>query len=79
MNILESAYGRFNIYVNQVATLNEDLVHLSFVDKNNQTQIVLMRQTAGKWFFADPQSVPHWINSLREQFDALIQKEILQN
>ena len=78
MNILESAYGRFNIYVNNVPS-NDDLVHLSFVDKSNKTQVVLMRQIGGKWFFTDPQSIPLWIVSLQEQFDALIKKEILQN
>lgn len=78
MNILESAYGRFNVYVNHVPS-NEDLVHLSFVDKTNKTQVVLMRQIGDKWFFADPQSIPLWIISLQEQFDGLIKKEILQN
>jgi hypothetical protein len=79
MNTLESVYGRFNIYVNQLPPPDDDLIHLSFVDKDNKTQVVLMRKIAGKWFFADPKSLPLWIISLQEQFDVLIKKDNLQN
>jgi hypothetical protein len=79
MNILESAYGRFNVYVNHLSTPDQNLIHLSFVDKDNKTQVVLMKQIGGKWFFADPTSIPLWIISLQEQFDVLIKKDNLQN
>jgi hypothetical protein len=79
MNILETSYGRFHIYVNYLPSQDENLAHLSFVDKNNKTHIVLMRQLNGKWFFADPEALPHWIVSLQQQFDTLVTGEILRN
>lgn len=79
MNILETSYGRFHIYVNYLPSEDENLIHLSFVDKNNKTHIVLMRQLNGKWFFAEPEALPHWIISLQERFDILITGEILRN
>lgn len=72
MNIMETSYGRFHIYVNHLPSHDENLVHLSFVDKNNKTHIVLMRQLNSKWFFADPGALPHWIIGLQEQFDILV-------
>ncbi|MBO9682292.1 MAG: hypothetical protein J7502_06435 [Flavisolibacter sp.] len=79
MNILETSYGRFHIYVNYLPSQDENLIHLSFVDKNNKTHIVLMRQLNGKWFFANPETLSDWIIGLEEQFDILITGEILKN
>jgi hypothetical protein len=79
MNILETSYGRFHIYLNYLPSPDENLAHLSFVDKSNKTHIVLMRQLNGKWFFANPETLPHWIVSLQQQFDILVTGEILRN
>lgn len=79
MNILETSYGRFHIYVNYLPSQDENLIHLSFVDKDNKTHIVLMRQVNGKWLFAHPETLPHWIISLQEQFDILATKELIRN
>ncbi len=79
MNILGTTYGRFHVYINHLPSEEENLVHLSFVDKNNKTHIVLMRQLNGKWFLAHPGTLPHWIANLEEQFDILITKELLRS
>lgn len=79
MNKLETSYGRFHIYVNCLSAEDENLIHLSFVDKNNKTHVVLMRQVNSKWVFAHPEALPHWIISLEEQFDTIATKELTRN
>jgi hypothetical protein len=79
MNTLETNYGRFNIYVNYLPSQDGNLIHLSFVDKNNKTYVVLMRQLNGRWIFAYPDTLPDWIINLEDRFDTLVTGEILRN
>jgi hypothetical protein len=79
MNILETTYGRFHVYINYLLSEEENMAHLSFVDKNNKTHIVLMRQFNGKWLLVQPETLSHWIVNLEEQFDILITTELLRN
>lgn len=78
METLETAYGTFNIYVNRVVTQEEILLHLSFVDKQNKTHIVLMRFTTGKWSFDQPEKLSGWIVNLKEEFINAIAKNSIR-
>lgn len=78
MEILETSYGTLSVYVNPLISSEENLFHLSFVDKNNKTHSILMKEDDGKWMFADPVSVPDWITGLHQQFNTLISKELLR-
>jgi hypothetical protein len=79
MDILETPYGRFHIYVNYLPSEDENLIHLSFVDKNNKTHIVLMRQFNNQWHFEHSEKLPHWIINLQHQFDILITREMIRS
>lgn len=78
METLETAYGTFNIYVNRVVTQEEILLHLSFVDKQNKTHVVLMRFTTGKWSFDQPEKLSGWIVNLKEEFINAIAKNSIR-
>lgn len=78
MELLETSYGTFNIYVNHVVTEEEILLHISFVDKQNKTHIVLMRYNSGKWLFDQPERYPDWILRLKDEFINLIAKNSIR-
>jgi hypothetical protein len=78
METLETTYGTFNIYVNRIVTQEEILLHISFVDKQNKTHIVLMRFTSGKWSFNEPEKLPGWIVNLKDEFINAIAKNSIR-
>jgi hypothetical protein len=78
MELLDTAYGTFNIYVNRIFTKEEILLHISFVDKQNKTHIVMMRYTSGKWSFDQPEKHPSWILHLKDEFVSLIAKNSIR-
>lgn len=78
MEILETSYGTLSVYVNPLISSEENLFHLSFVDKANKTHSIFMKEDDGHWTFADPGSVPGWITGLHQQFNTLISKELLR-
>jgi hypothetical protein len=78
MELLETSYGTFNIYVNRIFTKEEILLHISFVDKQNKTHIVMMRYTSGKWSFDQPEKHPSWILHLKDEFVSLIAKNSIR-
>lgn len=78
MEVLDTSYGTFNIYVNRVVTEEEMLLHISFVDKQNKTHIVLMRYVSGKWSFDQPERYPAWVLGLRDEFINLIAKNSIR-
>ena len=78
METLETIYGTFNIYVNRVITPEEILLHISFVDKQNNTHIILMRFASGKWLFDEPERHPDWVIDLKDRFISLIAKNSLR-
>lgn len=78
MELLDTAYGTFNIYVNRIFTEEEILLHISFVDKQNKTHIVMMRYTSGKWSFDQPEKHPSWILHLKDEFVSLIAKNSIR-
>ena len=78
MELLETSYGTFNIYVNRIFTEEEILLHISFVDKQNKTHIVMMRYTSGKWSLDQPEKHPSWILHLKDEFVSLIAKNSIR-
>lgn len=78
METLETAYGVFNTYVNRVITPEEILIHISFVDKQNKTHIVLLRFASGKWSFDKPEKHPGWVVDLKDEFINLIAKNSIR-
>lgn len=78
MELLETAYGTFSIYVNRVFTEEEILLHISFVDKQNKTHIVIMRYNSGKWLFDQPEKHPAWVIHLKDEFISLIAKNSIR-
>ena len=78
MEVLDTIYGSFNVYVNRVVTEEEILLHISFVDKQNKTHIVLLKYILGRWSFDEPQKYPDWVIGLKDEFINLIAKNSIR-
>ena len=76
METIKTTYGTFNIYVNSIRGLAEDLLHISFVDKSKKLQIMVLQQSlSGQWEFDREDKYPDWIVSMKPFFDSAIAKQ----
>lgn len=75
MKQIKTPHGTFAIYINRVTVDSREFHHLSFVDKENRVQIVLMQHAEGQWSFANEFQLPEWITSMRTWFITLIMQE----
>jgi len=78
METLETPYGNFTIYVNRLTLPEENLLHISFVDKRNKTHVVLMRHSMGNWVFRNIKNTPLWIVSMQDLLNDLILKQVVE-
>jgi len=78
MEVIQTAFGLFNVYLNRLNEPDENLYHISFVDKNNKLHSMQMHFADGKWIFVSPNTYPDWVTRLEKQFSDLIMKEILK-
>ena len=72
MEILQTPMGNFNIYINRLTSPQENIYHISFVDRNNKTYVVLMQRTRNEWVITNSQSLPQWIMDLQQQLCDLV-------
>jgi hypothetical protein len=75
MEILQTPYGNFLVYVNRLDHLQDNIYHVSFVDKDNKTQVILMQRTLDGWSVSSPQNLPGWLMGLQHQLCDVVQKE----
>ena len=79
METIKTIYGTFNVYINSIHGIGEDLLHLSFVGKDKKLQIIIMHQLlSGKWEFDREDKYPDWIVSMKNTFDWIIAKQELK-
>ena len=72
---LKTAHGNFTVYLNQLASPEGILYHISFVDATRKTQIVRMSRIANQYEFVEPGDLPEWITSSKSEFESLIRQE----
>ena len=72
MEILQTPMGNFNVYINRLTSPQENTYHISFVDRNNKTYVVLMQRTRNEWVITNSQSLPQWIMDLQQQLCDLV-------
>jgi len=78
MEVIQTAFGLFNVYLNRLSEPDKHIFHISFVDKNNKLHSMRMHFADGKWVFINPEAYPDWLVRLEKQFSDLIMKEILK-
>jgi hypothetical protein len=76
MELLQTPFGSFPVYLNRLFESQEITFHVSFVDKNNKLHVVLMQCTAEKSIIMNRESLPEWIVALQDQLDVMIRTEL---
>lgn len=78
MEILQTPMGNFNVYINRLTSPQENIYHISFVDRNNKTWVVLMQRTLTGWSIINSQRLPGWIMDLQRQLFDLVSTDYLR-
>lgn len=74
MEIIQTPYGNFNVYINTISSPQGLSYHISFVDKSKKTQIFTMEMVNNQLEFVNSLALPQWVSSLKDQFEGLVTK-----
>lgn len=70
-NTIETRHGRLNFYYNKIYTANGERFHISFVEKN-KTSSLLMKENEQIWSIINRENCPDWIIELEPKFRTII-------
>lgn len=58
---IETLYGKFNFYINEIETAEGLLFHVSVIDKDKKACMFLMEKHLRRWYIKNPVNCPEWI------------------
>lgn len=79
MEKLQTLFGNLNVYINRLPAPEENIFHVSFVDKQNKTHSILMHYDSERWAFCHREQIPMWVTELENPLGDLISKEMVQD
>ena len=58
---IETNYGVFDFYINEIETAAGKMFHVSVTGKDNETCMFLMEKQLNRWYIKSPVNCPDWI------------------
>ncbi|MFL5788150.1 MAG: hypothetical protein ACJ748_08855 [Flavisolibacter sp.] len=58
---IETSYGIFNFYINEIETAEGTMIHISVIGKDKKPCMFMMERHLNRWYLKNPVNCPDWI------------------
>ena len=58
---IETMYGKFNFYINEIETPEGIMHHISVIGKDKKACMFVMEKHNRRWYIKNPVNCPDWI------------------
>ena len=71
---IETMYGKFNFYINEIETPEGQMYHVSVIGKDKKQVMFVMEKHFNRWYIKNPIHCPDWIINI----EPVLSDEIVQ-
>ncbi|GAC1417610.1 MAG: hypothetical protein NVS9B7_08930 [Flavisolibacter sp.] len=73
---IETEWGKFNFYFNEIYTMEGRRFHISLIGRDMKALMFHMKANESKWEFVNSSNCPEWLTKLEKELSNLIKESL---